>query len=119
MKKHGPPPIEKQWCPVCGTTRFPCPATRGRWVIVEMRMLFIGVAEKQIICAKCRQGWYHPDAVKQWSTSMLLDPTWKTAYRRAQQKEKAKEALDVIARILAERVMEDLEKEELAERSRS
>lgn len=82
-------------------------------------MLFMGVAEKQIVCHQCRQRWYHPDAVKSWSTSMLLDPTWKTAYRRAQQKEKAKEALDVIARILAERVMEDLEKEALTERRRS
>lgn len=110
MKKHGPP-IEKQWCPVCETTRLPCPATKGRWTIIEMRMLFVRVGEKQIICHKCRQRWYHPDVVKQWPTSVLLDPTWKTAYRRAKEKEKAKEALNGIVRILAEQLLEDLERE--------
>jgi hypothetical protein len=48
---------------------------------------------------------------------VLLDPTWKTAYRRAQEKEKAKEALNIIAKMLAERVIEDMEKESLGDRT--
>lgn len=111
MKKHGPAPIEDQWCPVCETTRLPCPASEGRWVIIEMRMLFLGVRHKQVICHVCRQRWYVPRAVEKSLTYMLLDPRWKTAHRRAQQKEKAKEALDVIARMLADRMLEDMEKE--------
>lgn len=57
MKKHGPAPIADQWCPVCETTRLPCPASKGRWVIIEMRMLFLGVRHKQVICHVCRQRW--------------------------------------------------------------
>jgi hypothetical protein len=113
MKKHGPPPIEKQWRPVCETTRFPCPATKGRWVIVEMRTLFMGVGNNQVICHLCRQKL----SVEPSFTHVLLDPTWKTAYRRAQEKEKAKEALDIVARMVAEHVIEDMEKERLGDRT--
>lgn len=117
MKKHGPPPIEKQWCPVCETTRFPCPATKGQWVIVEMRTLFMGVGDNQVICHLCRRKWYDSRAVEQSFTHVLVDPTWKTAHRRAQENEKAKEALNIIAKMLAERVIEDMEKERLGDRT--
>lgn len=111
MKKHGLPPIESQWCPVCEVTRLPCPANKGRWIIIEMRMLFMRPGQRQIICYKCRQKWYDPAVVKRSLTHMLLDPTWKTAYRRAQETVKAKEALKVIAEMIVERVIEDIEKE--------
>lgn len=58
-------------------------------------MLFMHPGQRQIICYKCRQKWYDPAVIKRSLTHTLLDRTWKTAYRRAQETVKAKEALNV------------------------
>jgi hypothetical protein len=73
----------------------------------------MGVGDNQVICHLCRRKL----SVEPSFTHVLLDPTWKTAYRRAQEKEKAKEALNIIAKMLAERVIEDMEKERLGDRT--
>jgi hypothetical protein len=77
----------------------------------------MGVGDNQVICHLCRQKLRDSRAAEQSFTHVLLDPTWKTAYRRAQEKEKAKEALMIIAKMLAERVIEDMEKERLGDRT--
>lgn len=82
-----------------------------------MRMLFLGPGENQVICYRCRQKWYDSRVIEGSYTHRLLDPTWKTAHRRAQEKEKAKEALKNIAKILAEQLVEDMEKERLGNRA--
>lgn len=82
-----------------------------------MRMLFLRAGDNQVICHLCRQKWYDSRAVEQSFTHKLLDPTWKTAYRRAQEKEKAKEALKNIAKLLAEQFVENMEKERLGNRA--
>lgn len=80
-------------------------------------MLFMHPGQRQIICYKCRQKWYDPAVVKRSLAHTLLDPTWKTAYRRAQETVKAKEALKVIAKMVAERAVDDFENERLRSRS--